>query len=621
MTIVRSLFSKLPLLFWKSTFLAVAFLSGCDGDGGTPVPILIPPLRPTFTISGSVTGLTGTGLVLQNGGNNLSISSGNSNFTFTTAIASGSPYSVSVFTQPRSPGQTCTVANATGTMGSANIANITVSCVLNTFTTGSDPLFANQWHLKNTGQDGGTVGEDVNVVPVWNSNIMGAGVRIAIVDDGLEIAHEDISPNVVLGQSYNYVNGTTNPTGSDPSHGTAVGGVAAARDSNGLGVAGAAPRAGLVGYNPLEIHTSANEADAMTRNAAAVSISNNSWGANDDTGGYNASDATWRTAINTGLTTGRNGKGIVYTWAAGNGGEGAGSLHVDNSNYDGQANYRGVLAICAVGDDGVRASYSERGANLWVCTPSEGRGGHGITTTDRTGTAGYNPDPTNSGDYSNRNYTNTFSGTSSATPLASGMIALVLEANPNLTWRDLRIILAQSARKNDPFDPDWVVNGGGFNVNHNYGFGVANANAAVELANPNTWMNIGPEITFATPTATVNTPIPDDGGTATSSTIAVAGSGVGKIESVEIVFNTNHPYVGDLDITLTAPFGTVSRLNEPHTCEGGECSLPGGTWRYSSARHLGEAANGPWTLTVKDMATGDTGTFTSWQMTFYGRAN
>src|SRR5512139_2540494 len=114
-----------------------------------------------------------------------------------------------------------------------------------------DPLFVNQWHLLNTGQAGGTAGQDVNVSPVWNATpgIKGSGVRIAVVDDGLEIAHEDLAANVVAGQSWNYVNSNTDPTHvfASSAHGTSVGGVAAARDSNGVGGAGAAPRAGLVG--------------------------------------------------------------------------------------------------------------------------------------------------------------------------------------------------------------------------------------------------------------------------------------------------------------------------------------------------------------------------------------
>ena len=557
----------------------------------------------SFTVGGTVSGMTGTGLVLRNNGaNNLTMNAAGP-FTFSIPILSGAAYVVTVLTQPTGQSQACSVTNGSGTVGAGNVTNVAVNC--------GDPLFTDQWHLQNTGQAGGTAGQDVNVVPVWNGtpSIKGTGVRIAVVDDGLEIAHEDLSPNVVAGQSYNYSNGTADPTGGD--HGTSVSGIAASRDLNGLGGAGAAPRASLVGYNLLQQLTSANEADAMTRNAAAVFVSNNSWGAPDD-GRWNGSSATWRSAINTGTSTGRNGRGTIYTWAAGNGG-----ALPDNSNYDGQANYRGVLAICAVGDDGVRAFYSERGANLWVCTPSEGRGNHAITTTDRTGAAGFNAGI--APDYANANYTNTFNGTSAASPLAAGVIALVLEANSNLTWRDLRIVLAQSARKNDAADLDWAANSAGFNINHNYGFGVVDANAAVNLAK--TWVNIGAEVTFATPTATVNAAIPDNDATGVSNTITVAGSSIGKIEFVEITFNGSHTYVGDLEMVLTAPSGTTSRLSEVHACNGGCLGVPNNTWRFGSARHLGEAANGNWTLTVRDLAPVDMGTFTSWQLTFYGRAN
>jgi kexin len=380
---------------------------------------------------------------------------------------------------------------------------------------------------------------------------------------------------------------------------------------NGLGGAGAAPRAGLVGYNFLENQSSANEADAMTRNAAAVFVSNNSWGPFDN-GRWAASAATWRAAIDTGLSTGRNGLGTIYTFAAGNGG-----LVSDNSNYDGYANYRGVLSICAVGDDGVKASYSERGANLWVCAPSRGRANHAITTTDRTGALGYNTGA--APDYTNANYTNTFNGTSAAAPLAAGVIALVLEARPTLTWRDVRIILAESARRNHLADIDWTMNAAGFNINHNYGFGVIDANAAVTRAR--TWVNVGAQVTFATATAAVNAAIPDNNMTGVSNTINVAGSGIGKIEFVHITFNGTHTDVGDLDITLTAPSSTVSRLSEVHACAGGCLGVPGNSWRFGSARHLGEAADGNWTLTVRDLAAVDTGIFTSWQITFYGRLN
>jgi kexin len=495
-------------------------------------------------------------------------------------------------------------------------ANVTVT--YSAGTAGSDPLYANQWHLANTGQGGGTPGEDVNVTPVWGASIKGQGIRIAVVDDGLEIAHEDLSPNVVAGQSHDYVDGDTDPNSGQHDHGTAVAGVAAARDLNSLGGRGAAPRASLVGYNLLQTSLASNEADAMTRNAAAVHVSNNSWGPPDGNGTFDASSTLWRGAINTGLSSGRGGLGTIYAWAAGNGGDaffnGFPGL-IDNSNYDGYANYRGVIAICAVGDDGVKASYSERGANLWVCAPSQGQSGQAITTADRSGALGYNFGA--APDYPNPNYTNTFNGTSSAAPLAAGVIALVLEANPTLTWRDLRLILAATARQNDPFDLDWDTNGAGYNINHKYGFGVIDADAAVTLAQ--SWINVGALITFPSTTDNANVAIPDDTSTGVSRTITVSGSGIGNIEFVEITLNSNHTFAGDLDITLTSPSGTVSQLTETHTCAA-SCTLPGNTWTFGSARHLDEVADGDWTLTVKDLAAVDTGTLQSWNLTFHGRA-
>lgn len=482
-----------------------------------------------------------------------------------------------------------------------------------------DPLYADQWHLKNTGQSGGTAGEDVNVEPVWSSGVKGDGVRIAIVDDGLEIEHEDLSANVTAGKSYDYVDGDTDP--SDCSgcseaawHGTSVAGVAAARDLNGIGVRGAAPHANLVGYNYLMNSTISNEVDAMTRDAANVYISSNSWGATDGTGELSASMLAWRDAVDTALTTGRGGRGTVFTWAAGNG------APTDNSNYDGRANYRGVIAIGAVNDQGTKSSYSEEGANVWVGAPAgEYCDTHTVTTTDRTGSNGYNNNGIYYGyydDYSSDSYTKCFNGTSSATPLAAGIIALILDANPNLTWRDVRLILAETARKNDSSDTGWTVNGAGYNINHKYGFGVIDAEAAVNTAS--SWTDVGAEATYTTAISSPNLSIPDNNTTGVSSTITVSGSGVSKIEYVEIYFSAlNHPYAGDLEIILTGPGGTTSTLAETHACS----SICGyyNNWRFGSVRHLGEAADGNWTLTVRDKADIDTGTFQSWSLTFYGR--
>lgn len=485
-----------------------------------------------------------------------------------------------------------------------------------------DPLYADQWHLNNTGQQGAAAGEHMNVESAWVTN-KGTGVRIAVVDDGLDIGHEDLSANIAAtGLSYNYVTGSSDPSYdvNDPgsSHGTAVAGIAAARDWNGMGVRGAAPRANLVGYNMLQNSTASNIADAMTRGSAAVHISSNSWGPPDD-GDLQPSSSAWRTAINTGLTSGRNGLGTIYTFAAGNGGDNLVGP-ADNSNYDGQANYYGVIAVAAVNDQGKQASYSEPGANVWISAPGgEYCDTHAITTTDRSGAAGENSYNNIFGyqDYADLNYTKCMNGTSAATPAAAGVIALLLEANPNLGWRDVRLILAESARQNDAADAGWWTTGGIYNFNHKYGFGVVDAGAAVTLASG--WTNVGPQLLHSTTLASPNLPIPDNNGTGVSHTITVAGSGISSIEYIEITFSaSNHPYAGDLAITLTSQAGAVSQLAETHLCPARPCVTYNG-WVFGSARHLGEAADGDWTLTVRDGGPVDTGTFQSWKLKFYGR--
>jgi kexin len=300
---------------------------------------------------------------------------------------------------------------------------------------------------------------------------------------------------------------------------------------------------------------------------------------------------------------------------------------MDNSNYDGQTNYRGVMAVAAVDDQGKQSSYSESGANLWISSP----GGefcsstHAITTTDRTGDVGDNTALTaGTSDYANQNYTKCMNGTSAATPGVAGVAALVLAANPNLGWRDVRIILAQSARKNDPIDIGWQTNHAGYHFNHKYGFGVVDADAAVSAAK-SYGTNVGPQVISTLYSSTFKTAlqIPDGSTTGVSDTIAVANSGINSIEWVEITFSATHPMTGDLDVFLTnLTTGMVSQLAEHHSCAGTSpqysCSSTYFGWVFGSAAHLGEAADGVWKLTVKDYYTNDAGTFDSWKLQFYG---
>jgi len=492
-----------------------------------------------------------------------------------------------------------------------------------------DPLFADQWDLQNTGQLG-FIGVDLNVVPVWSAGDKGEGVTVAVVDDGLEIAHPDLQANVVPGLSYNYTNGSNDPTGGE--HGTAVAGIIAARDNNNLGGRGVAPRAGLVGYDAVADPTDANLEDAMVRNAPSIAVSNNSWGNPDGTGLLQNAPPGWQQVIDQGLGTGRGGLGTVYVWAAGNGatelgaGVSATPTTVDNANYDAFTNAHGVMAICSVdsaGNQGKWTSgplagypYSEPGANLWVCAPGGGQD-EGITTTDRSGAAGYN-DGNSANDYADPDYTRNFEGTSAAAAMVSGVVALMLHANPNLSWRDVQIILAGSARMTDPADPDWHTNAAGYHYNPKYGFGLVDADAAVALAQR--WTDVGPEVSYLSAASAPNVGIPDNSPTGVSNTITVSNSNISSLEWVQVTFTATSSAPRDLTVTLTHQ-GTVSQLAVAHNCPNtGSCSAYNG-WVFGCAHDLGEAGDGPWTLQVVDSHTGtsaDTGTFQSWQLKLYG---
>lgn len=482
----------------------------------------------------------------------------------------------------------------------------------------NDPLFPDQWHLKNTGQAGrdapGVSGEDINVSLAWNT-ATGKGIQIAIVDDGLDIHHEDLA--VVAGKSWDYrVNAYGDPSSGTSSHGTSCGGLAAAIGNNGIGVTGVAFNAKLVGYNLLSATTGSFGADSVTKDLADNHIYSNSYGSTDGLGVLQPSDESWQQAIETGISTGRSGRGAVYTWAAGNG------APTDRTDYDGQGNFHGVLAVGSMNDKGQKSSYSEPGSNLLVSAfGGEFCATHTTTTVDVSGAGGYNDGTTKPEDYAGQpNYTRCMNGTSAATPEISGVVALMLEANPALTWRDVRLVLAKTARKNDPTDADWATNGASMHVNHNYGYGAADATAAVAAAK--TWTNIGPQKT-ATGSATPAMAIPDAGGPV-SSEISLSASGINKLEFVELNVTSNHTEVGDLRITLTSPSLTVSTVTVPHECKTEASAVVpcgstlSGGFRFGVARLMGEVADGKWVLTVEDSKSGNTGSLASWSIRAMG---
>jgi subtilisin-like proprotein convertase family protein len=472
----------------------------------------------------------------------------------------------------------------------------------------ADPYFPQQWHLDGT--------EDIRAAAAWAGGVRGEGVKIAVVDEGVDLGHEDLKQNVSVGLSYDYV-------GNAPvrwaEHGTCVAGLAAARDQNGKGVRGSAPRAAIHSLNVLQDLTSSNEYDSMVRGKAYVQVSTNSWGDVDDgTGLVTESDPLWLQGVREGAETGRGGKGILYFWAAGNGGD---SRYRDNANYDGQANRRFVFAISGYGKNGVFASYAEAGANVLVSAPTEGDDSIALTTTDITGAFGYN-DGATAGEHPDANYTSKMNGTSASTPVAAGVGALILQARPELSYRDVRRVLAYSARKINPGDPEWTTNGAGLHINHKYGFGAVDAAAAVAVAR--TIVPAGPELSYASPVAAPALAIPDANATGVSSTLTLANTGVGHVEFVEVIPTLAHPRTGDLEIVLSHAGGASDFLHLSHECPPDavtkqEVCSPIVEYPFGSVRHLDEPGDGDWTLTVRDRRSGAAGTLQSWKLVLYGR--
>lgn len=249
---------------------------------------------------------------------------------------------------------------------------------------------------------------------------------------------------------------------------------------------------------------------------------------------------------------------------------------------------------------------SEKGANIVVASPSQGDfdTSAAIVTTDRVGLEGY----------SNTDYAWDFNGTSAATPIAAGCVALILESKAALTRRDVQHILIRTAYKNDPTDADWSTNAAGFHINHKYGFGRINVQSAVQLARH--WSNV-PAAAMCQSSVSPNVAIPDNDAIGVESSVEIPQSFY--VEHVEVVFTADdHPYWTDLQIELVSPAGTRSVLAEQLAIPYEPDTPQYAGWRFLSVRHWGELSQGTWRLVVKDLASGNTGTFKSWELQIYG---
>lgn len=466
----------------------------------------------------------------------------------------------------------------------------------------ADPMLAAQWHLSKPGAG-------INVRPAW-ADYSGRGIKVGVMDDGIEASHADLDGNYRADLDWDFRDRDADaaPTGTTESHGTAVAGVIAA-EAGAIGGVGVAFGASLVGYRIG--YGSAGGLDqlrgAFERAAAGVDVLNCSWGF----GGtfvdsfWSASFAAVGQALEGAARNGRGGLGTNIVFAAGN--ERAAG---QNTNYHDFQNSPHVITVAATDQNGAVAAFSTPGASILVGAP-----GSGILTTDRGGAAGYAAGDTAS-----------VSGTSFAAPAVSGVIALMLEANPRLGVRDVQEILAYSAMRTDAFNAtarsnkatDW--NGGGLTFNDDSGFGLVDARAAVRLAESWTQLSTVANSPHAFSPA-LTTPVAIRDLATVTSQLQVVTHPAYEIDRVEIGLSLLHGRIGDLVISLVAPSGTESLLvNRPGVTAANPLGNPQTaiSMQLDSVQFWGENPTGSWTLKVRDAAGGQTGTLLSWQLEIVG---
>jgi subtilisin family serine protease len=490
-----------------------------------------------------------------------------------------------------------------------------------TLAVNGDPLRYQQWHLNNIGQKtyslySGASGVDINVDSVLTAGITGKGIKIAISDSGVEINHDDLHENVITGASRDYTLpapyiGTPTTTSA---HGTAVSGIIAARGWNNIGGLGVAPLASIAGFQFL---SSAQTSSILIDQASGdFNIFNYSYG---DTLYFDTlSDQNYLDHLRYQTLTNKK----FFVKAAGNEyaiGNSDNFCAPHNANFPFENESPFMIVVGAINAEGEKALYSNVGSNIWVSAPGGEYGDidPAILTTDLpTCFKGYSKASsyiTNNFEYGHPentkcNYTSTMNGTSSAAPIISGVIALILEANPTLSYRDVKHILAVTSSRvdpnhNNPFGTDhpstvfsgcnnlnlaghnyelgWVknnadttsvfdvINGTEFGVyfNNFYGFGLVDSAAAVSLAqdisqDPMNWLPLGNQVeTNADLTNGINIslaiPDADKDGITHSQTVA---SNI-NVESVQVKVQITHPRSGEIGIELTSPSGTKSILS------------------------------------------------------------
>nr|XP_034301696.1 furin-like protease kpc-1 isoform X2 [Crassostrea gigas] len=427
-----------------------------------------------------------------------------------------------------------------------------------------DSNWTEMWNLNNQ------VLPSMRVQEAWYVGLSGSGVTVAVVDDGLQLNHPDLRNNINAEKSYDYYNDDSNPTPTsvEDGHGTKVTGLVAAEANNNRCIVGVAHKSTIFGIKILGDGgvTDATEALALNHHLADVDIYTNSWGPKSGYG-YVGPGSVTKSALYDGVTKGRGAKGVIYVWAAGNGG-----LN-DNCNGDGYVKSIYTIPITSVGADGRAAYYAEVCAPVFAATYS-GNEHKTLTSTSFSSSC-----------------SDGLKGTSFSAPSATGMIALALETNPSLTWRDIQHLIVQTSKRHNLRD--------GFsywqrNVSQVLGFGLMDAEALVKKAK--SWEPVAKQVSCSTREFYVVRSTHYSSPTVVSSKRIRNGESC-RIDSLEHVqVRVSFSYVGkrgNVILLLESTTGTKSYLMTPRPLDSVKYPFSGSkVWDFSTVHFWGETLEG-----------------------------
>ncbi|XP_074536541.1 proprotein convertase subtilisin/kexin type 7 [Halichoeres trimaculatus] len=472
----------------------------------------------------------------------------------------------------------------------------------------NDPHYPKQWHLHNDLNKG----LDINVTGVWERNITGQGVTVVVVDDGVEHTHQDIQANYSPEGSYDLNSNDPDPMPhpdihSDNHHGTRCAGEIAAVPNNSFCAVGVAYGSKVAGIRVLDGPlTDSLEAVAFNKHYQVNDIYSCSWGPDDDGHTVDGPHPLGKAALQHGVIAGRKGFGSIFVVASGNGGQ-----YNDNCNYDGYANSIYTITVGAVDENGRMPFYAEECASMLAVTFSSGGTKlRSIVTSDWSLQQG-------------TGCTESHTGTSAAAPLAAGMVALMLQVRPCLSWRDVQHIITFTATKCDK-SADWGKNGAGFHHSHQHGFGLLNAWRLVNAAK--VWESVPFLVSYQSSVIKEEAPIPMYPDqlirTWKVSLSDLKHSGMETLEHVAVTVTITHPCRGNVEVVLVCPSGMSSVIGARRAIDRDPAGYQ--DWTFSTVRCWGERAEGQYMLKISDhkepssKQCADVGVLKQWALTLYG---